>query len=329
MVPADGQTTEVGGQYGRLAVVIFCILLAVLVIWALVGDRPASYAAQMRTRGLAIEFVDQLRSPWLVKRAQICVRNEARPAGVAGLSAVDGPVCDPALYWVHEVLQAELLWPAGTRLQIARTAHDAPLEIDVLEAGERLLTTGDLELPRHSRIIIANEDWQREATLTLEGEVTVGDTPGSGSAYNVIEGSFAVSEAMLGYDKPVEVYSAPLRSGDVVQVLEEFSDETPGNTRPVKVLGFIEPAEKDVSGFKATIYSPYGKAVLRIDRYGAVGTKIVPDELDRAIKSPAILALAGFFAVISLVTGLLRIVTWIWGPQPWPGLSALRRFLWR
>src|SRR5690606_13480453 len=97
------------------------------------------------------------------------------------------------------------------------------LEIDLLGTGQRLLTVGGLELRPHSRIIIANQDWQREGTLTLEGEVTVGDTPGSGSALNVIEGSFAVSEAMLGYVKPVEVYSAPLRSGDVVQVLEETS----------------------------------------------------------------------------------------------------------
>jgi hypothetical protein len=297
----------------RLLVVLVLAIVGALVLWALIGDKPQSVAAYARTRGLEVHFAGEVvQSPWYFAQAKICRRLPPAifPDGDAQA------ICDPRLYDISDGEHLEILWPAGTRLKISRLGYNAPLEIDILALPVEGLDVAKAIVSANSRLIIDDQVWQAGSTLAFEGEVRLGDHPGSGSNFDVIEGSFAITERMFGYDKPIEVLNAPLRSGDVLRVT---NDE-----RPARVIGFVAPAGHDEAGVMATLFSSLGESVLEIDRYGAVTLEIRPNPLDRATKHPLILALAALWALVSVGTGIVQVCRWVLGTSFWVGTRSLQ-----
>lgn len=299
------------GWVRRAAVALgLTAVLAVLLVLT-IGGRPGSYSTHARTRGLDVVFDAPSISAWRLEDVTLCLRDAGgRTAPGPGVSRASR-LCDPKLYTVVGFENAqEFTWAPGTHLQISRVGYDTPLEIDVIAAGAEPVLLGGYAVTANSRLIIENEEWHEGSTMTLEGQVTLGDTPGSGSQFNVIEGKYSISEWPLWHNTPVEVVSGVLGAGDVVQMV----DFVAGKDVPQRanVFGFIGPAGKDEAGFLATLFSPLGQSQLQIDRYGAIRLYVQPGATDRALRNPLLLALGVFVAVMGGVALAVQLLRWIW-----------------
>lgn len=282
--------------------------LVVLVFLALtLGDREKSYSAHAQTRGLDIVFNQQPISGWQLEDMLVCFRRDGDDMAIESDGRAISRLCDPQLYQVERFRGVEFIWPEAAHLQISRVGATAPLEIDVIESGG--LALGGAALPSRSRIVVTPEVWADAGTLPLEGQITIGDTPSSGSQLNIIEGSYSISENLVWYNKPVEVVSGSFRSGDVVRMIDGADTGD--------VFGFIEPAGEGEAGLLATIFSSPGGSRLQLFRYGVADQQIEPSMLDRALRNPVLLALGVMVAVLGAVSSAVQLARWVWfGGKP-------------
>ena len=279
--------------------------VAVLVFLLLtLGEGDKSYSAHAQTRGLDIVFNEEPISGWQLGDMLVCFRRDGADLVVQSQGRGVSPLCDPQLYQVERLVQQEFIWPEASHLQIARVGTAAPLEIDVIESGMPPLVLGGASLPSRSRILVSPQIWADAGTLPLEGQITLGDTPSSGSQLNLIEGSYSINESLIWYNKPVEVVSGVFRSGDVVRMMD--------GADAGDVFGFIEPAGDGKAGFMATVFSSPGGSRLQLYRYGVADLQIEPSLLDRVLRNPILLALGVLLAVLGAVSSAVQLARWVW-----------------
>lgn len=288
----------------RVAVALAVGLVVLVFLLLTLRDGEKSYSAHAQTRGLDIVFNEAPISGWQLEEMLVCFRRDDADLAVQSQGPGVSPLCDPDLYQVERFADQEFTWPGAAHLQIARVGAGAPLEIDVIESGTPPLVLGGASLPSRSRILVPPQIWAEAGTLPLEGQITLGDTPSSGSQLTIIEGSYSINESLIWYNKPVEVASGVFRSGDVVRMVD--------GADAGDVFGFIEPAGDGGAGFLATVFSSPGGSRLQLFRYGVADLQIEPSLLDRVLRNPILLALGVLLAVLGAVSSAVQLARWVW-----------------
>lgn len=268
------------------------------------------YAIYAQTRGLDVVLGDSAALAWRLEQVTVCYRTDVPEIGTD--VDTEEALCSPGLYDVERLEEGqEFQWPAGTHLQISRVGPHSPLEIDVLGIGSVPVQLGGRPLPVYSRLVIDNTVWMDNSTLTLVGAVTVGDAPGSGSQFNLIGGSYAISEKLLGYSVPVEIVSGTLRSGDIAQIM--MSDNR------AEISGFIEPAGPESAGFDVSLFTSRETDRLQISRGSAGKLHIDPTWMDRALRNPLLLAIAAIVALLGGIGSAVSLTRWLLLDEGGPG----------
>ena len=290
----------------RLATVLIGLLLIVGVVAFSVRAGPRSFAVQVVTRGLEIVFDGSAMNAWRLEGVTVCFRNDARVSGASPLPNHPSG-CDPRLFAIETYDALELVWGDGNLVQIARLGPDAPLEIQLLGVSAAPTQVGEQTLTVNSRILVSDAAWREGSTLTMSGQATLGKAPGPGSQFNVLSGSYAVSERLPWTSRPVVVARGELLSGDQASMVKAgLAGE------PVSVFGFIEPRGDGDTGFGATVYSPLGDDELSIDRFGAVEIRASPSWIDRWLANPALIAVSAVVGLLSGLSGLIALSHWLW-----------------
>ncbi len=296
------------GRAARLGLIVLSLVALLGSAMLVLAPNPRSFAVQAATRGLTVTVDHAAMSKWLLERALVCFRNDAR---VSAAPMQDGAVCDPGLYDVRSVRNLELEWASATQLQITRTGPKSPLTIRMVAPGAEPVLVDDRALSRADLVIVPSADWLDNGALTIAGDVRVGSRPGPGEAGIVMSGSYSVSERLVLAQRPVVLARGELFSGDEAQIRVRDGDDT----KPAQVFGFIEPRNDGEAGFAVTLYSEVSDSILHVDRFGARGIETNPSWVDRALANPSLL---GASAMLALASGLAnlgflgRVMAWAW-----------------
>lgn len=229
-----------------------------------------------------------------------------------------GQGCNPGLYEISNIKQAEIRIPDGVRISLRTESGGGVLLRRLPEAGDQATTSppvirlnSTLQWEPGSLLRIRAEDWKDVALLEFAGNVVVGQEAGSGADAYLIEGRYEVREHFLHQFRPwshtdadpTPVISGTLYRGDKVS----FDQKSAGDQASASVLvtGFIAPVlQQNLRGFEIVVSSGFGQAQPRftVKSYGTRETHIKPTWVARALRDPVLLAMTAIlgFAVTAL-----------------------------
>lgn len=292
---------------GFAAMIALVTFVACLSFW----PRDRSFIVEAETNGVEIAFDRQASSLWRLPRAIVCIR---RPRALrTAPPAPQGAPCDARLFAAFEIEAAEIAWPPGSRVSVARHGRDAPLIVRVLdqppggEEGSTLPATvrGEV-LAAGSLIIVSAADWADSGALVFSGAVVAGAVPSAGARDLLIRGRYEIREQLLlRGDRPVRIADGDLLPGDQVAITTRDGR----TSRPV--IGFLTQRDADgaVGGLHAVMYSPLGDTGMTIDRLGTERTIVGASWLDRATSDPLLI---GLTALLAFVLAAYELLSRLW-----------------
>ena len=260
------------------AFAVASVLIAILYLWP--GARTFSIFAE--THGLTITFDGTVASAWRFPKMSMCRRlpSPLPPAARQSLASR----CDPRLFEEHEFVEpVEILWPAGTTVELFRGEAGSDLEVRILSYREPP-TQGELTIGKGSLLFVPSNAWARSGTIIYSGEVVLGAAASPGERGILLSGAYEVRHRPFLQNDSVLLRSGTLFAGDRVDMVT--ADDEPARN----VYGFVAPRD-DEPGLRATILTPASFALLRIDRLGAEPARIGPSWIDRAVTDPVLVAI--------------------------------------
>lgn len=291
----------------HLAVALGLLSATILVIVMLGNDRR-SFALQVQTHGMTIEFLGALARPWPLDEVVLCLR---RPRQAAAEARSGQPFCDSRLYDEKRLTSAVVEWPDGVAIGITHLAGGPGMEIDILpraDGGEatRLRIEG-VEVPVHSRLIIPADSWDVIGEIPFSGFVTFGGAVESSVGDHLVAGRFEAREAPAFRRSPVAVTEGTFFTGDVVRL------SGPGRLDRV-ATGFMTPTHGDEkgNGFEVIAYSGLGDSALEITRPGVAPSIIRPSWSDRALHDPVVLGATALLAFLLASVEVFRGIAGLW-----------------
>jgi len=287
-------TSERARPWQLLALLVLVLVLAALYL----SPRPRSFAINATTRAIDLTVVGASMSTWRLPDVLVCTRRGERLQG-PGPTDRDGLSCDPRLYETSRVAELEMEWSPGTVLSVTRSGEGKALEVFVRDPAATSID--GTPLTAGSRLVVDGPAWAEGNSLTFSAQVVLGQVPGPGSQYNLMDGTFEIREATPTQSRAVPVMSGDLFPGDEVRIVGPEDDS-------VTSFGFIEPLDDSDPGFRVVAYTPPAQSVLRIDRFGAESIRVSPSWVDRALRDAIFTAVTTVSAFAGSVAALYAIV---------------------
>lgn len=293
----------------RYMAVALALLAAAILVIVMLGNDRRSFALQVQTHGMTIEFLGALARPWSLDEAILCLRRPRQSSPAEPGSAQS--FCDSRLYDEKRLTSAIVEWPDGVAIGISHLPGGPGMEIDILprlDGGEatRLRIEG-MDVPVHSRLIIPAESWEVIGEIPFSGLVTFGGAVESSVGDHLVAGRFEAREAPAFRRSPVAVTEGTFFTGDVVRL------SGPGRLDRV-ATGFMTPTHGDEkgNGFEVIAYSGLGDSALEIARPGVAPSVIRPSWSDRALHDPVVLGATALLAFLLASVEVFRGIAGLW-----------------
>lgn len=299
--------TAIRPAWRWLAVALGLLMLGLAVVVMLYNDRR-SFALQVQTHGMTVEFRGALARPWSLDGVILCLRRARQPAAPAAQGS-----CDSRLYDERPLSSAAVEWPDGVMASLLHLPGGPGLEVEILPRPDGDVATPlrieGMDVPVHSRLIVPAEAWDSIGELPFSGFVVLGGAIESSVGDHLVGGRFEAREAPAFRHSPVAVTDGEFFTGDVVRLARN-------DPSAAVATGFIIPTHGDEkgNGFEVIAYSGLGDGALEITRPGVAPSVIRPSWSDRALHDPIVLGatalLAFLLASAEVIKGMMAIWHW-------------------
>lgn len=301
--------------------------------------RPGSVIVEASTQGLTLGLT-ALADPWRLPSGTVCVRRgRGETSGGTGNDAHCG---DRRLYAAYRFDSAELIWPAGTELELTRTGAQDPLSIRIeilptpttlqmkwpepAEPAEPVETAiddrpgdidrGQVALAAGDIVHLDEAGWSSGIVLPFSNAVAIiGLPPTAGSSGYLIAGRFQMREQLPGRDLSTTVREGEFLLGDQVGIVSRAAADHRSSAHTVSTddarsfrlaSGFITaPERRSFRGMQVLLSAPARDSALLIARQANDAT-VRATLWHRLASDSLVLSLAALLAFASAGAALLE-----------------------